>query len=289
MAYTITKSNPTPYTFIATIRTQNHTEVRPAEHGGIELNFDSSQSLPMKLGLHDVELGPNQMVIFDARQEHVELHKESTLTHKAIVLYNNYLDRFFAGQVPALDRARLISNPKVLMLARKIHEMSTSPYIPPTLFEYLCDELTLQLFSDPYLGYHQALGKRARRRLFEAIEDQEFSLAQLAEEFGMSKFHFLRSFSNTEGISPMKYLRQLRAEKFGFRLVEGKSSVTDTAFDVGFSSLSSFYETFKSTMKCTPRKFLIQVATKPNRVVSSTYQYLTVPLCPSMNSAPFDF
>ena len=77
-------------------------------------------------------------------------------------------------------------------------------------------------------------------------------LAQIAE---VSEAHFIRTFRQTFGETPHRYLQRRRVERAMFLLRATKRSVTDICFDVGFSSLGSFSRIFHAIVGESPTSF----------------------------------
>jgi AraC-like DNA-binding protein len=74
---------------------------------------------------------------------------------------------------------------------------------------------------------------------------QPLSLAEIAGVAGLSKYHFLRLFRATYGITPMEYVSQRRIERAQDLLRATNLTVTEVCFAVGFSSLGSFSSRFR--------------------------------------------
>ena len=85
-----------------------------------------------------------------------------------------------------------------------------------------------------------ALVAQACRRI-EAAE-QPPSLDDLAQQAGLSPFHFHRVFKAATGLTPKAYATAHRAQAVRTTLARGTSSVTDAIFDAGFNANSRFYE-----------------------------------------------
>src|SRR6185436_4155603 len=66
----------------------------------------------------------------------------------------------------------------------------------------------------------------------------------LASIAAVSEAHFIRTFRDTFGETPHRYLQRRRVERAMFLLRSTERSVTDICFDVGFSSLGTFSRTF---------------------------------------------
>ena len=74
---------------------------------------------------------------------------------------------------------------------------------------------------------------------------QPLSLSEIAGVAGLSKYHFLRLFRATYGITPMEYVSQRRIERAQDLLRSTNLTVTEVCFAVGFSSLGSFSSRFR--------------------------------------------
>ncbi len=99
---------------------------------------------------------------------------------------------------------------------------------------------------------HAALVAAACRRI-EAAEEPP-SLAQLAQDAGMSPFHFHRVFRSITGLTPKAYAAGHRGRRVRERLRQGRS-VTEAIYDVGFGSNSRFYEASDRLLGMSPASF----------------------------------
>lgn len=92
------------------------------------------------------------------------------------------------------------------------------------------------------------------------------SLEELGRKIGCSHFHLSRIFSAQTGKTITQYLRKLRMDKAAELLRGGEHNVTETALEVGYSSLSHFTTAFRETFGCCPG--LYPLKTRPPRQVS---------------------
>lgn len=79
-------------------------------------------------------------------------------------------------------------------------------------------------------------------------------LAALAAVGGLTPTHLLRAFRARFGETPHEFATRLRIEQAKAALRIGRS-VTDTCFDVGFSSLGSFSTLFKQHVGVAPSEY----------------------------------
>ncbi len=90
----------------------------------------------------------------------------------------------------------------------------------------------------------------------EAHLTADISLADLALEAGISKFHFTRLFKDVFGTTPYKYLVQRRIEKAVILLKKQRLDIAEVAYELGFTDQAHFTRTFKKYKGTTPRQFL---------------------------------
>lgn len=89
-------------------------------------------------------------------------------------------------------------------------------------------------------------------RFIEAHADEPLDLDRLAAVAGVSKFHFLRSFTRVVGLTPYRYLLLTRLRRAGAALAATDRSIADIAFDAGFGDLSTFNAHFRRAMGAAP-------------------------------------
>jgi AraC family transcriptional regulator len=101
-------------------------------------------------------------------------------------------------------------------------------------------------------------GGLAPKTLMRAIErlrsdsDADVSLAALAEEAGLSRFHFCRAFKDSTGLSPHAWLRQHRLEQAMNMLRDTDVSIVSIAITLGYGSQTAFAAAFRRLTGETP-------------------------------------
>jgi AraC-like DNA-binding protein len=68
----------------------------------------------------------------------------------------------------------------------------------------------------------------------------------------MSKYHFLRSFRRSVGVTPYRYLLRLRLHRAAVDLTTTARSVAALAFDAGFRDLPTFNAPFRRCFGLSP-------------------------------------
>jgi AraC family transcriptional regulator len=107
-------------------------------------------------------------------------------------------------------------------------------------------------------AYQPSLGGLAPTALRRAIErlrsdaDVDVSLAALASDAGLSRFHFCRAFKESTGLSPHNWLRQYRLEQAIIMLRDPHNSVAIVAASLGYGSQTAFAAAFRRLTGETP-------------------------------------
>jgi len=101
-------------------------------------------------------------------------------------------------------------------------------------------------------------GGLAPKVLLRAIErlrsdsDTDVSLAALASDAGLSRFHFCRAFKESTGLSPHAWLRRHRLEQAMSMLRDRDASVVSVAAELGYGSQTAFAAAFRRLTGETP-------------------------------------
>lgn len=81
------------------------------------------------------------------------------------------------------------------------------------------------------------------------------SLEHLSEQLGVSKYHFLRTFTAAVGVSPSEYLNRIRTQQAIRLLQETSWSIERIATEIGYSGGSYFIKVFRKITGRTPGSF----------------------------------
>jgi len=84
---------------------------------------------------------------------------------------------------------------------------------------------------------------------------EKLSVAQTAEQYGYSKWHFIRSFKRFTGKSFVDYVRHYKMQNAAFDLLDGKKAI-DVAISCGYDTPGGFNKAFLKEFGCLPREFL---------------------------------
>lgn len=160
-----------------------------------------------------------------------------------------------------------------------VSRLGSTPQLPAgcrtvRLLQQIYDEARAGRISDPYLAssyVYQFVTELCRfslgshvdwpdkvKRAVEIIESRYasmLSLEQLADELNWSKYHFLRTFAASVGVTPGDYLNRIRTERAMELLRSTSYSVEQIAEQVGYSSGSYFIKAFRRLTGLTPGMF----------------------------------
>jgi len=106
--------------------------------------------------------------------------------------------------------------------------------------------------AQPVMG---GLSPKALQRAIERLRsdsDADVSLAALASDVGLSRFHFCRAFKESTGLSPHAWLRQHRLEQAMNMLRDPAISIVSVAIALGYASQTAFAAAFKKLTGETP-------------------------------------
>lgn len=106
--------------------------------------------------------------------------------------------------------------------------------------------------AEPDTGALSKARLRRVERYVRAHLDTDLSLDDLAEEVGLSKYHFSRRFKQRTGQPPYQFVIYERVRTARRLLRATTRPLAQIALDVGFSSQSHFTRTFKRHVSATP-------------------------------------
>ncbi|MGN9165651.1 GH39 family glycosyl hydrolase [Tissierellaceae bacterium HCP3S3_D8] len=84
---------------------------------------------------------------------------------------------------------------------------------------------------------------------------QKITLQQLAKREHISLYYLSHFFKNKVGISFQEYINTVRLDKATSLLITTNDTITDVAFQCGFSSTTYFNKIFKESYNCTPTEY----------------------------------
>ena len=130
------------------------------------------------------------------------------------------------------------------------------------LFRHQLTDLLATRLLSAYVGtpakFQPVMGGLSPKVLGRAIErlrsdsDTDISLAALASDAGLSRFHFCRAFKESTGLSPHAWLRQHHLEQAMKMLRDTDDSIVSIAAALGYSSQTAFAAAFRKLTSESP-------------------------------------
>ncbi len=112
---------------------------------------------------------------------------------------------------------------------------------------------------------------RRARDLIDREYAEPLDLHRLAGAAGVSKYHFLRCFTETYGRTPVQYLAERRIERAQDLLRATNLSVTEICHLVGYTSLGSFSSRFRELVGVSPSAYQSRYAASGAPMVPGCY------------------
>ena len=125
---------------------------------------------------------------------------------------------------------------------------------------------------------------RARDRI-DAASHEDWPVARLARVSRVSAAHFARSFHRAFGAPPHRYLLTRRIEKAPALLRDSELSITEIAFQTGWSSLGTFGRTFRDVTGETPSELRVRARADAGSLARVPPCFLAAAQRPHLTSA----
>jgi AraC family transcriptional regulator len=195
------------------------------------------------------EVTPGNVLASEGGAEYECRHPDGVGDRMVCVLYRGDVDpgpRLVVPQVPMLHSLRR-------SLAAQLRMSDPDPYEVEALSLALLG--TVRESPDSSAGpggRSQALVARLRAEADAHYRDPGLDLVAHARALGVSRTRFVHMFREVVGVTPHRYVVELRASHAA-RLLSGTAvPVTDICFDSGFGSMPSFYAAFRAAYGITP-------------------------------------
>lgn len=101
----------------------------------------------------------------------------------------------------------------------------------------------------------EILTKKSKNLILENISNENFGVAELAEELSMSRSTLLRKIQKETGISASQFIRKTRLDESIKLLKDSQNTISEISFQVGFNSTSYFIKCFKEEFGYPPGEY----------------------------------
>ena len=169
----------------------------------------------------------------------------------------------------SLDRCLQLTSPSISLLKRTLSEFTKGT---PRAYMAGCQYLTSFLFMlesmEPVSDSRESEVDPSIHKAIVFLDkhlDEKLSLSDLARESGYSLSRFKVQFKAAIGITPAEYITWQKIEKAKILLMNPEYSVTDVAYQLGFSSSNYFSSVFKKLMNCSPLVYRSRNSLSPRK------------------------
>lgn len=103
--------------------------------------------------------------------------------------------------------------------------------------------------------FEQRLLEEVHKTVQAHMEDSEFNVTSLSEEIGYGSKQLYRKLKQLTGKTPVEYIRDMRMQRAAELLRQGKYTITETMYLVGFSNSGYFSRCFQKAFGMTPSEY----------------------------------
>jgi AraC family transcriptional regulator len=198
------------------------------------------------------EVTPQGVMVSEGGAEFECRHHDGMTDRMLCVLYRHDVD---PGPVLVVPQEATLRS-----LRRSLSAQIRLPVPDPGEVESLSLALLAAVRETPH-GSHgpgaraRALVAQLQAEADEGYREPGFDLVARAHALGMSRTRFVHLFRDVVGLTPHRYLVELRVGHAARLLSSTQVPVTDICFDSGFGSMPSFYAAFRASYGMTPGTF----------------------------------
>ena len=123
------------------------------------------------------------------------------------------------------------------------------------LHTYFYSEITLQSKDHKVPAAFKDFLQRAIAVVEKHLLNENFTVKMLAEELGMSHSNMYRRIKSISGKSANEFIRSIRMRRAAQLLIENKTNINETAYQVGFKDIKHFRQHFSKIFGCSPSEY----------------------------------
>jgi len=146
----------------------------------------------------------------------------------------------------------------------------TKPFLPQQLIQVIKNLLNTQHRIKSYYSSaedkknKEPMGIHPRDKAFivdaialieKNLDEEKYGVEALGKELGLSRTHLFRKFKSLTGSAPNDFIRQIRLKKAAQLIKEGKYSISEIAYMVGFKTPANFSTSFKAFYGKSPKEY----------------------------------
>ena len=232
--------------------TESHGTYPAHFHASVEILYCRKGKLTVLLNGETLTLNKNEFIIFDEDDIHAVLSSNDYLT---ILLPPSRLGEYLAFKGERTLRARIFLDdgqimPLIIQLTDNNLNRLTQIGLVSTILGKITQRTKLVSKKTVVPNDMRAIPEFLRSRF-----TQKLSLSSVANELGYNKYYLSGAFKSYFGVTFTEYITSLRLNYFILLMERGSMPITAAIFESGFSSIQTFYRTFKKQFGCSPKTF----------------------------------
>lgn len=206
----------------------------------------------------------------DASSPYLAIHLDlppDVLVKTVVALSDTQAARPAAPRHSASQRLVLPVDAAILDAFIRLLPLTDEPVDCATLAPLVIEEIIVRLLrSEASAAIRDAAAiRRSAARMLQSMRfiESEFhralSIEELAAQAAMSPSHYAHCFRQVAGITPMRYLREVRLNKARALLLGGGLRPSEAATAVGFESIEHFTREFRRRFEASPSEYLRRI------------------------------
>ncbi|MGH3169033.1 MAG: helix-turn-helix transcriptional regulator [Trebonia sp.] len=198
------------------------------------------------------DVTPDTVLVNEPADEHGCLHPHGLHDRMLCVLFREDADPGPALLVPQVPALHSLRRPLVAELRSAIPDVAEIDALGLAMLQAIRD-VTATSGSAPRPGARtRAIVQRLRQEAQARYGDPDLGLVAEARALGLGRTRFVHAFRDVAGVTPHRYVIELRTGHAA-RLLRGSGMpVTDVCFASGFGSVPSFHSAFRAAYGMTP-------------------------------------
>jgi len=215
------------------------------------LKYDSSGILILpshtKIGMKIYR--PTKAIVYELNTKMIEQVSEKISDDYSITCQFFSNNKFYLGSNDYTEIFKKISD--TMLYKEKNSEFLVDIYAQELVYRLIQNGAIKQLLLDNSNPVNRAI------RYMNSNYMQQISIKEIAYNLNMSESSFCQYFKKVTGITPNQYYTKIKMENAKEMLKH--TSVTETAFDLGYQNISYFIMIFKKAYGLTPKQYKMKV------------------------------
>ncbi|MFW5645465.1 MAG: response regulator, partial [Bacteroidota bacterium] len=185
------------------------------------------------------------------------IRKEQSTCHIPVILLTarisieNKLEGLEAGADAYIPKP--FNESHLLTRIRKLLEMRK------LIAEHYREHLTFDIIKEGVDRMDQHFLDRTNSIITQNIGEQDFGVKELSREVGMSRVHLYRKIKQITELSVSEYIRSIKLSYAKNLISKGELTISEVAYEAGFSNPSYFTKSFKNQFHLTPSEYQSQI------------------------------